>query len=140
MRAISTVVFGLFALVACGGGAERRAVDNASANMAARVWTDPQVARAINVRGSMVADFKPGADILVQSIPVPLGMATYGVFDQFTMVLFDTSKATHGQVLAGMRDYCERRMRRPFRQPAEGVMKPMGGAPAWGWASGHCSG
>lgn len=126
-------------LGACGGGEERRAVNSAGAKMAARIWTDPRVARAINPSGTTVADFKPGADILVQSIPMPLGMATYGVFDQFDMVLFDTSRAPHAQVLAGMRAYCGR-LGRPFRQPAQGVMTPVGGAPALGWASGHCSG
>lgn len=140
MRKCTLISSLLLALAACGGGPEARAIDNAGSNTAARVWTAPGVARAINVHGSMVGDFKPGADILFQSIPKPLGMAVYGEFDQFDMILFDTSKASHAEVLAGMRAYCGR-LGRPFRQPAQGVMDTMGGrAPAWGWASGHCSG
>ena len=139
MEDLGAVALALLVLAGCGGGAEDRALKNASTNVAARIWTDPEVARAINVSGTLVADFKPGADILVQAIPMPLGMATYGEFDNFDMVLFDTSRATHADVLAGMRDYC-RRLGRPFRQPAQGVMEPIGNAPAWGWAAGHCSG
>lgn len=119
-------------LGACGGGEERRAVNSAGAKMAARIWTDPRVARAINPSGTTVADFKPGADILVQSIPMPLGMATYGVFDQFDMVLFDTSRAPHAQVLDGMRAYCGRWA---ARRPGAG---PRGIVPANGGGSGGC--
>jgi hypothetical protein len=125
-------------LAACGGGTERRAVENASTNMAARIWTEPGVARAINVSGSMVADFKPGADILLQAIPMPLGMARYGEFDTFTMIIYDTRGATHGQVLKGMRAYCAG-LGRPLVQPEHGVMRSEGGAPAWGWASARCA-
>ena len=126
------------ALAACAPSAEEVALSNAGRNMAYRIW-EPQVADAIGLSGTFVIDFKPGADALARSVPMPLGMATYGKFDKFDLVMFDTSKATAAQVLAGMRVYCGK-LGRPLRVHSNGVMERSGNGPVSGYVSGDCIG
>lgn len=127
----------LTALAGCDASGEKARDRSASAVTAAKVWTEPGVARSINVAMTIVSDFKPGRDILFASIPMSLGLATYGEFDTFELVGFDTSLVTHAQVLNGMGRYC-REMGRTLVQTRQGVMDGQGQRPNWGWASGAC--
>jgi hypothetical protein len=125
-------------LIACSP--EVKSADRASSAVASRLWTDPQVARAINVRATHVADYKPGADILFSMLPTSLALATYGEFDSFMNVTFDNDLATHAQVLAGMQRYCAE-MGRQLVSVGQGNMDVPPGQPqlkAWGYVSGLC--
>lgn len=140
MMARLTITASLLLLAACGTSPELRSMDNASRNTASRIWTQPQVARAINVRATVVSDFNPGVNILVNNIPQSLGTATYGAFDSFDTVLFDTKLASHADVQAGMRRYCAT-LQRDLVQVRQGVMQVppnQTGLIPYGWTSGAC--
>lgn len=100
------ILFALAFLAACGASEEEVSSFNASKNVASRVWTEPGVADAINFDMTMVSTYVPGGDLLLSNNPVNISRATYGEFTDFVYVGFDAEKATHAQVLAGMRRYC----------------------------------
>ena len=133
------ILTALLAVSACTSE-EMRLDDAKSAGMAQRIWTDPQVARAINVRATTVADYRPGADILVAMLPVSLSIAKYGEFDSFIEVFFDRDLATDAQVFYGMERYCAVLGRRLIDRSSGTMKVPPGqkGLKAWGFVSGLC--
>ncbi|MFE3835595.1 hypothetical protein [Pseudogemmobacter sonorensis] len=139
MRSIAIKCAALAVLAACSAPPDRRpAAQGAVAPIAARIWSEPQVAGAVNLRASSVSRFVPGRDMLMNAAPTPLGSARYGDFDGFDMVIFDTRKASHAQIAAGMRAYCAG-LGRSLVQVGQGMV---GAAPASalppGWISGMC--
>lgn len=140
MKQIHLLVAVLLSLTGCAPSEQDRRVQSAGAQMAARIWQDPRVAGAINLNSTVVADNKPGAYVLFRTIALPLGMATYGVFDTFNMVMFDDEKATHAEIVVGMRSYCTG-MGRSLVQVQQGKMSAPRAQPKlkqWAWAAGSC--